>query len=394
MGISNYLHDKATEAIIRDSEKESIIKSIVTIKERLDEYFDDVEKHFIFGSYTRNTILPRNIDKRSDIDYMVVFQDNDCTPQTYLNKLRGFVEKYYAKSEIKQSHPTIKLDLNHITFELVPALNTGWFGDNYQIPSKDDDIDDWIDTDPNNFNEELTEANIANKDLIKPLIRLLKYWNAKYGYIFESFLFEKDIVATDYFWIASNKSLKDYLYKYIESMEVDESIAQWKQDQINKLKETVEEAKSEESKDNYEEAKNIIRKIFKDEDCKKSLALRHVEKPKWEMQNHCNVAINATRNGHRFNSNDLLNKDLNLVFNAKTNATKPFDVYWQVVNTGQEAKNADCLRGDIFISKTAGSGGLIRKENTEYTGSHWIECFIVKNNICLAKSGKFIVRIK
>ena len=71
----------------------------------------------------------------------------------------------------------------------------------------------------------------------------------------------------------------------------------------------------------------------------------------------------------------------------------PFQVHWQVVNTGQEAKNANQLRGKIVLSKTAGIGGLKQKEYTSYTGIHWTECFIVKNNVCVARSGEFIVRI-
>jgi hypothetical protein len=83
-----------------------------------------------------------------------------------------------------------------------------------------------------------------------------------------------------------------------------------------------------------------------------------------------------------------------LLFSANTDVPKPFDVYWQVVNTGTESNEAKQLRGQIFSSKTAGVGGLTQKETTLYTGMHWIECFIVKNGICVARSGEFVVNIK
>ncbi|WXT99478.1 MAG: hypothetical protein Ctma_0177 [Catillopecten margaritatus gill symbiont] len=400
MGISSYLHNKATEAVIRDTEKESIKKSIKAIKERIDNYFDDVEGHFIFGSYTRNTILPREIDERSDIDYMVVFEDNDYTPQTYLNKLRKFVEKYYAKSEIKQSHPAIQLELNHITFELVPALDKVSFFENhisYQIPSKSDDIDEWIDTNPNDFNKELTEANQNNNSLIKPLIRLLKYWNAKNNYVFESFLLEKDIVATSGFWFTGGKKLKDYFYQYIKSMDSDNFEAQWKRDKIHEIQERVENAIEKESEEPHQEAENIIRKIFKDKVVsfsENSLALPYVKKPKWDMVNYYTAQINATVDGSKFNSGDLLEKHCSLIFHVITQAEAPFDVYWQVVNTGEEARMAGCLRGDIYQAKTAGRGGLNWKERTLYAGTHWVECFIVKGNQCVARSNGFTIRIQ
>jgi hypothetical protein len=88
-----------------------------------------------------------------------------------------------------------------------------------------------------------------------------------------------------------------------------------------------------------------------------------------------------------------LNKRLDLLFSASTNVAAPFQVYWQVVNTGKEAEDARQLRGEIVLSKTAGVGGLTQKEATSYTGIHWVECFIVKNGVCVARSGEFVVRI-
>ena len=65
-----------------------------------------------------------------------------------------------------------------------------------------------------------------------------------------------------------------------------------------------------------------------------------------------------------------------------------------IVNTGEEAKSKNQLRGEIFESENWGIGGLKQKEVTRYTGTHWIECFIVSDNVCLARSGEFIVNIE
>ena len=83
-----------------------------------------------------------------------------------------------------------------------------------------------------------------------------------------------------------------------------------------------------------------------------------------------------------------------LLFSVKTDVPSPFDVYWQVVNTGKQARLANGLRGKIFQSTTAGVGGLTQKEATKYKGMHWVECFIVKSNVCLARSGEFVVNIE
>lgn len=88
-----------------------------------------------------------------------------------------------------------------------------------------------------------------------------------------------------------------------------------------------------------------------------------------------------------------LPKHCGLLFHAETNVVPPFAVYWQVVNTGEEASSANGLRGRVFPAGSAGTGGLIQKEATLYTGMHWIECFIVKDGKCVARSGEFAVNI-
>jgi len=128
-----------------------------------------------------------------------------------------------------------------------------------------------------------------------------------------------------------------------------------------------------------------------------SFNVAHRQKPYWALCLNYSVKISAKYKANAswqgFNSGEPLNKLCDLLFSANTNIPAPFQVYWQVVNTGKEAEDARQLRGEIFLSKTAGIGGLTQKEHTSYTGIHWIECFIVKNGVCVARSGEFIVRI-
>ena len=53
-----------------------------------------------------------------------------------------------------------------------------------------------------------------------------------------------------------------------------------------------------------------------------------------------------------------LEKHLYLRFKADTDVPKPYEVFWQVVNTGREAAVAGGLRGEIVASSSAGAGGL------------------------------------
>lgn len=96
-----------------------------------------------------------------------------------------------------------------------------------------------------------------------------------------------------------------------------------------------------------------------------------------------------------------LEKGLSLRFFAETDVAPPYDVYWQVVNTGEDAEARGQLRGEFNKAQSFGTGGLqstsvkaMRDESTRYHGMHWVECFIVKSGICIARSGPFVVNVK
>jgi hypothetical protein len=57
----------------------------------------------------------------------------------------------------------------------------------------------------------------------------------------------------------------------------------------------------------------------------------------------------------------------------------PYEVYWKVRNRGAEADELHALRGEIT------QGGNTKAESTLYRGSHWVECYIVKNGVCVAR---------
>lgn len=132
------------------------------------------------------------------------------------------------------------------------------------------------------------------------------------------------------------------------------------------------------------------------------LSAPHRARPLWNLNliYYCNISgvyKDVTDGNKRKNitTSTILPKGCFLTFRAMdTNVPKPYDVYWQVVNNGEEAMNKDCLRGGIFKAKTAGSGGLIYTDATAFTGLHWVECFIVKNGVCVARSSEFFVNIR
>ncbi len=124
----------------------------------------------------------------------------------------------------------------------------------------------------------------------------------------------------------------------------------------------------------------------------------HREQPPWLLSCNLRVEVFAeVLKGGRWlpfqSGAGALHTNKSLRFTARTTVAAPFDVYWQVVNTGPYAAAANGLRGEIERAAGSSEAGLERPESTLYQGHHSIECFVVKNGVCVARSGEFEVSV-
>lgn len=214
----NYTLQKiSSDLFIRyDSRERTYIQQRVQIiNNSLKQYFNnEVKEIIIFGSYSRDTILPRKFDERSDIDILVVFNqgDKELNPETYRSKLKRFAELKYPNTNIVKDHPSIVLEMSNIKFDLVPCrIYNGFWSNYYQIPSRQEV---WIDTYPNDFNKELSSVNNQYGSIVKPIIRLMKRWNAYNDYPFETFQLEKIIANMNF----SNDNYKSGFFYGIDNL--------------------------------------------------------------------------------------------------------------------------------------------------------------------------------
>lgn len=232
--LEDYLWAIANQALISKEERTKIDVSIRTLEKRLTEHFDGsvIAQKIPFGSHQRNTMLPRRMDEYSDVDYMIVFSDRDKKPEAYLNRLKGFIRNKYPKSLVYQDHPTVALDMHHIRVELVPAINSIWDGIN--IPSKGS-IFKWMATDPHDLQKKIDAHDKVHEGRIRPLIRIVKYWNAINGYPFESYLLEKEILSRGFY--SANKSLSGYFHAVMGDLRVEHDASKKRALRIQLLRE-------------------------------------------------------------------------------------------------------------------------------------------------------------
>ena len=63
-----------------------------------------------------------------------------------------------------------------------------------------------------------------------------------------------------------------------------------------------------------------------------------------------------------------------------TNCPKPYEIFWKVRNVGEVAKQRNMIRGEVICTNNPH-----QIERTSFYGPHYVECFLVKNKVCIAR---------
>lgn len=134
--------------------------------------------------------------------------------------------------------------------------------------------------------------------------------------------------------------------------------------------------------------------------------LSHWEGPSWPIAiSQCEVSIRCFIVDEDDNNLEEILSDEKTLFGENylryeavvKNFPVGAEIYWQVVNTGIDARKQGGLRGDFFKGKDWKnrllSNEKINYEFTRYTGKHWIECFMVNQGLLIARSGRFFIKV-
>lgn len=106
---------------------------------------------------------------------------------------------------------------------------------------------------------------------------------------------------------------------------------------------------------------------------------------RFDLKIDCEIKQNGYRDGllREFLSKRiklLPNKSLRF-FIEEIDVPEPYAVKWKVTNRGEQAIKRDCIRGQIIDDL----GIHERKESTNFKGSHFVECYIIKDSIVVAR---------
>ena len=379
---------------------------------------NDETYSFLTGSYSRNTA----IRPPKDVDFFIVLNDKkygDLKPSELLNLLEKTLKEILPDTTIFQQTHSVTIEYDEeFSIDVIPAFETN--SELYKIPHVSENTDIWLESNPKIHGEKLTEANDTTNGLLVPLVKLLKAWKRdKCSYVKS---FHLELLAIE---IINNSDIESYTEginlffdnasNYLENScivdpansdnLVDDYLVDDERENLKYLIKTeaviAQNAVSLENDGKTDESIKEWDKIFAfNPEKKKSLTSKQSHEKVLSYPENLQFKIkitsklfNPTLNKYKenyYSNSRKLPKGWKLRFYVdSSNIPDPKKVFWQVVNTGKEAERATDLRGEILDDQ----GFNRRDEHTKYNGTHYVNCFIVKNNYCVEK-GRFFVNIK
>ena len=139
---------------------------------------------YLSGSYPRDTAI-RPLD---DVDVIFVMAPDqwpksqfgflfgeEPEPEEVLKAFLNAIRYRYDGSSLRLQNRSVRLILNHLNIDVVPAIDRTKSDGSILIPDREKG--DWIPTAPKRHSEIASTINQQKEGRFKPLVKLLKYWN-------------------------------------------------------------------------------------------------------------------------------------------------------------------------------------------------------------------------
>jgi len=419
MAIQEQFEEFYNKIKLTKAQKDDAITKYNGVCKKLHDHFYTNQDYtgstkLLIGSYGKRT----NIRPPRDVDVIFImpeeifdkYDKSDSNGQSQLlQDIRAILSKKYTTTDKISGWGKIVLvqfsDDTH-NVELLPA----WEHEDKQfvIPNTEEG-GSWETWDPRSEIKNINNSDDEAKGKTRALIRMTKKWVDNCSVKLKSFKIERTVLKFinpeeharenysdlikdffDHFKSNSDKDSKSHLTtafnrakmacEYEKEGNIDKATQEWKKIYGDDFP-------------SHGEEKTVTPSLQSDPVLGDS---SHCKPLPWSFERIYRVNIDAyvyTENKSKrlggINSDGRnLSLGFRLKFIANTNISGEFKYYWQVVNTGTSARDAGDLRGEIL------EGEKVKWEHTKYLGKHWIECFIIQNEVCVARSGKFFVKIK
>lgn len=410
-----------------------------------DDFSEHVSDSFLYGSYRRNTAI--HDIKDVDIIILTDFDPNKDEPSTVLSQLKAALKRHYGSSNVLETNRRSVQVLNplpeedsDLTLDIIPAVDTGRSDGYLHVPDRE--LKSWVLTNPQGHIDAVSQRNTECDKKLVPMVKILKAWWANQtdtinepskrprpkGFWIETLVLTHFDPKEDS-WAARFVALLEKLVAeypkgsgapsledpgmpgttFQTSMSQEEY-----EDFISKIRASLELAHVAIADEDRSSSSKTWAEIFGDafpiEETNTSKVLSGKEFTLGDASHAKNLSFpvsitnKATLGGELYkrfgrknirfravSSNATVREGCRIRFQTWTDAKRPYEVYWRVVNTGGHARQVGGLRGEPFLDSTGPD--LVRWEPTEYTGKHWMECFIVKNGEVVAATDRFYLNV-
>lgn len=415
---------------IRDKKR----KNIDRLKDGINQYNEENEKSYKLydsveqGSVAMSTAINPEYDD-FDIDVAIIFEKSNIPDNTEDVKdlVIEFLKPY---NYLFKKNPTKKKNCIRIEYQEDYHID-------FAIYRKENEYyehcgESWTERNPRSITNWFYEKNLLYDNKLRKITRFIKYfaktrkeWNICGGLII-TVLVEEQLSNTD-INIGLDKLLLDVINKLIDRIKYNKSVCnpvngqelittEEHKEKLNNLSEKlmmfVEKLNAVYKNENIDEIYNAWNSFFKtDYFNNESVESRNVcEDNEMFIGNLYPFAIGSVKlelKCQRYVSKDNFNrytqincfddkpfslkenKDEQICFSIETNISKPYTVLWKIKNNGSKATEKNMLRGDLHYGNRLHNyeddiNSDCRFENINFEGNHYVECYLIKDNECVA----------
>jgi hypothetical protein len=170
--------------VLTGDQSDTAATRVATLQEFFDSTFTMAERALTIGSYRRGTLIrpERDIDLLAALSYSTYRERYDDDSRALLYFVRDKLNEGYAQTKVSSRGVAVLLDFTIIRADIVPAFQRR--GGGFFIP---DGKKGWTATNPPYHARVIKERDDALNGHLKPLIRLMKFWNIQNGGHLRSF---------------------------------------------------------------------------------------------------------------------------------------------------------------------------------------------------------------
>ena len=371
------------------------------------------------GSYGRYTA----IKGVSDLDMVYIMPSSEWErfkngrQSALLQEVKSAILERYPNTDIRGDGQVVVVSFSNYVIEVLPAFEQD--DDSFKYPNTKDG-GSWEITKPR---EEISATSAMDKEKnsnLRCLCKMARAWKNKHGVVMGGLLI--DTLAYNFLNSTSDYDSKSYMlydemsrdfFKYLyEQPEQDYYLALGSRQRVKVKKKFQRKAKkaynlckraieAESETGVNDKWKAVFGRPFpsaittsESTANKSAYTWRNTEefiedKYPVDIRYSLEIDCNVTQAG--FRSSRLINMLRNkiplfakkkLLFHiTQHDVPAPYQIFWKVLNRGDEAKLRDEIRGQIMSD----DGSMKRNENTKFRGRHLVECYAFKEGIIVAR---------